>query len=192
MTVGIGVVVAASMMVLAGCGGGSSGSSDMSVDSSEGSPIAPPADTSLTDSDVRFALAFLPNHDQAVEIADLAVANTDNPEVLALAEQIRLSREPEVDLMRTWVAEQDAATVDAAAAGAPGMLTAEQMDELRNAKGVDFDRLFAESMIIKHEGAIETVIIVQGSSSVTVRGLSQVISQTLSEEIDQLQTITAG
>jgi uncharacterized protein (DUF305 family) len=164
----------------------------MSADSSEGSPIAPPADTSLTDNDVRFALAFLPNHDQAVEIVDLAVANTENPDVLALAEQIRVSREPEIDLMRTWVAEQDAATVEASAAAAPGMLTAEQMDELRNAKGEDFDRLFVRYMVIKHEGAIETVVIVQGSSSVTVRGLSQVISQTLGEEIDQLQAISAG
>ena len=36
----------------------------------------------------------------------------------------------------------------------PGMLTPEQMDALRNAKGAEFDRLFLIGMIQHHNGAL--------------------------------------
>ena len=39
----------------------------------------------------------------------------------------------------------------------PGMLTAKQMEALRNAKGKDFDRLFLEGMIQHHGGALTMV-----------------------------------
>jgi uncharacterized protein (DUF305 family) len=39
----------------------------------------------------------------------------------------------------------------------PGMLTAEQMEALRNAKGAEFDRLFLKGMIQHHQGALVMV-----------------------------------
>ena len=36
----------------------------------------------------------------------------------------------------------------------PGMLTAEQMEALRKAKGAEFDRLFLAGMIQHHNGAL--------------------------------------
>ena len=36
----------------------------------------------------------------------------------------------------------------------PGMLTAEQMEELGKAKGAEFDRLFLKGMIQHHNGAL--------------------------------------
>ena len=39
----------------------------------------------------------------------------------------------------------------------PGMLTAEQMEALANARGMEFDRLFLEGMIQHHQGAIDMV-----------------------------------
>ena len=36
----------------------------------------------------------------------------------------------------------------------PGMLTPEQMEALRNAKGAEFDRLFLTGMIQHHNGAL--------------------------------------
>jgi len=39
----------------------------------------------------------------------------------------------------------------------PGMLTPEQMQELRGARGQEFDRLFLEGMIQHHFGAIDMV-----------------------------------
>ena len=39
----------------------------------------------------------------------------------------------------------------------PGMLTAQQMEALRNAKGAEFDRLFLTGMIQHHDGALTMV-----------------------------------
>jgi uncharacterized protein (DUF305 family) len=39
----------------------------------------------------------------------------------------------------------------------PGMLTAEQLTELDQARGPDFDRLFLKYMIMHHQGAITMV-----------------------------------
>jgi uncharacterized protein (DUF305 family) len=39
----------------------------------------------------------------------------------------------------------------------PGMLTSAQMDELKKAKGAEFDRLFLEGMIQHHKGALVMV-----------------------------------
>ena len=39
----------------------------------------------------------------------------------------------------------------------PGMLTADQMKELKRAKGTEFDRLFLAGMIQHHKGALEMV-----------------------------------
>jgi len=39
----------------------------------------------------------------------------------------------------------------------PGMLSPEQMEALRNAKGTEFDRLFLEGMIQHHGGALTMV-----------------------------------
>jgi uncharacterized protein (DUF305 family) len=39
----------------------------------------------------------------------------------------------------------------------PGMLTPEQMDALRNAKGAEFDHLFLTGMIQHHNGALTMV-----------------------------------
>jgi len=39
----------------------------------------------------------------------------------------------------------------------PGMLTPQQMDALRQAKGVDFDHLFLTGMIQHHNGALTMV-----------------------------------
>ena len=39
----------------------------------------------------------------------------------------------------------------------PGMLSPEQVDDLRNARGPDFDRLFLVYMIQHHQGAVTMV-----------------------------------
>jgi uncharacterized protein (DUF305 family) len=39
----------------------------------------------------------------------------------------------------------------------PGMLTPEQMEALRNAKGAEFDQLFLKGMIQHHGGALTMV-----------------------------------
>jgi uncharacterized protein (DUF305 family) len=88
--------------------------------------------------------------------------------VRQMALRMEISQRDEIALMERWLRERDQAVPDwrdggHAAHGAagpammPGMLTPAQMDRLRAARGAEFDRLFLESMIQHHRGAIVMV-----------------------------------
>jgi len=92
-----------------------------------------------------------------------------------LAERIEISQADEIRMMREWLEArgQHAPQPPRAAAGTasdhphhmmadmpmmmPGMLNAQQMNQLAAAKGPEFDRLFLEFMIQHHQGALTMV-----------------------------------
>ena len=108
--------------------------------------------------------------------AALAPTNGARSDVRILAERIDVSQKDEIDYMTRWLRERGEA-VPALHAGhamagqtmpghdmsamsgglMPGMLTAEQMAELKAAKGAEFDRLFLTFMIQHHQGAMTMV-----------------------------------
>ena len=53
------------------------------------------------ESDVMFAQMMIPHHQQAVELADLALSPTSNarPEIIQLAQKIQGGQEPEIEQM---------------------------------------------------------------------------------------------
>lgn len=117
--------------------------------------------------DVAFAQMMIPHHEQAVQMADMALAQAESPEVIALAEQIQAAQQPEIDEMTSWLQEWGAevptpgAGVDHSGhdmgdmSGSTGMMTDEQMDDLAAASGSGFDQMWLGMMIAHHEGAIE-------------------------------------
>ena len=52
--------------------------------------------------DINFAEMMIPHHEQAIEMSEIALLNTTNPEVLQLAQQIKDAQSPEIDLMKSW------------------------------------------------------------------------------------------
>ena len=120
--------------------------------------------TSYSPDDVRFMQDMIPHHHQALEMAVLAPARTNRPDLLEAAKRIESSQADEIRFMQQWLRERGQSVPDPAAHGAmhadhkmAGMATAEQMAELAAAKGVDFDRLFLTLMIRHHEGAVKMV-----------------------------------
>lgn len=114
---------------------------------------------SFTIVDSMFSQMMIPHHAQAVEMADLVPDRTDNPEVLTLAAEIKGAQQPEIDQMTGWLEEWGVDTgIDLADhadhAGMEGMLTDAQLQELSEADGPEFDRLWLEGMIAHHEGAV--------------------------------------
>ena len=122
--------------------------------------------------DVEFMQGMIMHHAQAVEMTALIASNTENPEVRSLGAKISSSQTDEIKFMRRWLAARgEAATMAPTAstempgmkmaggtmARMPGMLTPEQMDALRTAKGAEFDRLFLTGMIQHHDGALTMV-----------------------------------
>ena len=124
------------------------------------------ADTSgiqATPTDVRFMQGMIAHHAQALEMTALLASRTNREEMRLLARRIELSQADEIGMMQRWLKKRGEAVPDAHAhhdhGGAlmPGMLTPEEMSRLEAAQGQAFDRLFLESMIRHHDGALTMV-----------------------------------
>ena len=119
--------------------------------------------------DVRFMQEMILHHAQAVEMAALVEARTNNPAVVELAGRINASQADEMAFMRGWLTERGEQAPDPADPHAMhslghhdhssmvGMASSEQMAELAAASGAAFDRQFLQLMIRHHEGAVEMV-----------------------------------
>jgi len=110
------------------------------------------------------------HHAQAVEMTALIESHTENKDVRSLGARISSSQSDEIKFMRRWLASRGQPTSmhdmshmshdnmsHESMMLMPGMLTAEQMEELRKARGKEFDYLFLAGMIQHHGGALTMV-----------------------------------
>ncbi|HUQ89296.1 MAG TPA: DUF305 domain-containing protein [Vicinamibacterales bacterium] len=115
-----------------------------------------------TAADIKFMQGMIGHHAQAVEMVDLLMQNTNSNAMKNLAMRIKVSQDDEMNMMRKWLQEHGAAVPGPHShhepgGFMPGMLTPEEMTQLGEAKGVEFDRLFLMGMIKHHGGAISMV-----------------------------------
>ncbi len=150
-------------------------------------------------SDIMFAQMMIPHHQQAVEMSILAETRASDPEIKALAAEIKQAQQPEIDLMTVWLNEWDAPVMTGGEAmgdhgghGMSGMLTEEQLADLADSAGAQFDTLFAEFMIEHHEGAIDMAEAVEDSDDPRVAELAQTIIETQRAEIVELKAFLAS
>ena len=118
------------------------------------------------------------HHAQAVEMTALINDRTSNKELRLLGSRISHSQAQEMQFMERWLklrGEPTSMPMPSNPAPSthhmpgmdmskhqqqmlmPGMLTEEQMDALKKAKGNEFDRLFLAGMIQHHKGALQMV-----------------------------------
>jgi uncharacterized protein (DUF305 family) len=123
--------------------------------------------------DVEFMQGMIHHHAQAVEMTALIEARTENAEIRRLGARISQSQSEEMNFMKRWLEVRGEKTMmemsdsdDKYSSGLsnskhemmmPGMLTKEQMNALKNAKGAEFDKLFLQGMIQHHKGALVMV-----------------------------------
>jgi uncharacterized protein (DUF305 family) len=119
--------------------------------------------------DVEFMQGMIMHHSQAVEMTALIPSHTDDKQVRAIGAKISSSQADEIRMMQRWLAARGQATsmempgmpgMDISGKAMPlmpGMLTPDQMEALRNARGKEFDRLFLSGMIQHHGGALVMV-----------------------------------
>ncbi|MDN2499466.1 DUF305 domain-containing protein [Nocardia nova] len=161
--------LAAAALIVAGCSSDNSGDSNPSP--SAPSSHSPMADmpgmnhnsapstatrTDYNDADVSFLTMMYPHHAQAVEMAKLVPGRSQNQELITLAANVEKAQAPEM--------EQFAALLHSFGKPAPqatmshpmnGVMTSEQMTQLRDASGADFDRMWLQMMIAHHQGAVD-------------------------------------
>ena len=133
-----------------------------------------------------FALAMIPHHEQAITMSELAKANTTNPKVLEIAEQISSEQSAEIEKMTPWL-EGEAVDYNMLM---EGMITDSLLEDLANAKGAEFDKLYVELMIIHHDGAISMATVGAETSDSELVELSKEIIRVQTLEIESLREIS--
>ena len=129
--------------------------------------------------DVEFMQGMIVHHAQAVEMTAMISSHTQNKDLRSLGARISSSQSDEIKFMKRWLAARgepvtttmpEMPGMDMSSESTsnqtmshdtmalmPGMLTPKQMEELRKAKGAEFDRLFLVGMIQHHNGALTMV-----------------------------------
>jgi uncharacterized protein (DUF305 family) len=125
--------------------------------------------------DVEFMQDMIMHHAQAVEMTALIASHTENKNLRSLGARISHSQADEIKFMKRWLTARGEPTSMAMPEMAdmpgmdmphhampmpglmPGMLTPEQMEALRKAKGEEFDHLFLTGMVQHHNGALVMV-----------------------------------
>lgn len=150
--------------------------------------------TSAAAGDVMFAQMMVPHHQQAVEMADLALTKAESPEVKALATKIKAAQGPEIQTMSGWLQQWGApATTGGMDHGTDGMMTDADMSRLRDASGAQFDRLWLTMMVAHHEGALTMATDVLATTRDSrVRTLAQDVVDGQTREISTMKAMLSG
>lgn len=184
---------------LAACGSDDSSSADTAAAGSE-APVGSTASAALNAADVEFAQGMIAHHEQAIEMAEIALDPNigASAEVVDLATRIKGAQDPEVNLMTEWLtAAGEPVAMDASEghdmSSMEGMMTAEQMDAMAAMMGPEFDQMWLEMMIAHHEGAIaQSQTVKANGSNADVLALADQIITAQQAEITEMQALLQG
>jgi uncharacterized protein (DUF305 family) len=166
--------------------------------SATATPTATAAAEAHNDADVMFAQHMIPHHTQAVEMSDTLLAKQGiDPRVTELANQIKAAQGPEIQQMQGWLTQWGTPAIPPMSghgevAGMSGMMSEQDMTALKDAQGVDADKLFLTQMIAHHEGAVTMAQteIKDGEYPPAVE-MAHAIVTTQQQEIDTMKGILA-
>lgn len=184
----------ASAFVLTACG---NGGSDTASTSSGGSSTSAET-TKGNDAAVAFLTGMTPHPEQAVEMSEVVLAADPPAEVAAIANQIKDAQAPEIEQMKTMLADLGEKPAGGAhsgghstgMAGHGGMMSDADMAALMDATGTDAARLYLEGMVKHHQGAIEAsdTEIADGQYQPAIE-LAKTIRTAQAAEISEMQAL---
>jgi uncharacterized protein (DUF305 family) len=148
--------------------------------------------------------AMIPHHAQAIVMAGLVPTHGASASVRTLADRIIGAQHDEIRTMQTWLRDRGQPVPEAKPGPMkmkmngmehemlmPGMLTDDQMKQLDQARGPQFDRLFLQYMIQHHRGAVSMVQELFGSYGAaqdeTVFKFANDVNVDQSTEIERMQ-----
>ena len=197
------VAAAVAVAGLTGCSNNDMpGMSGMDHGSTQTASVAPsasgtPAAGPHNQADVMFAQMMIPHHQQAIEMSDMILAKDDiNPDVTALAEQIKAAQAPEIAQMAGWLTgwgqtASPSMPMDHDMGG--GMMSQTDMDALDQASGDQAAKLFLQGMITHHEGAIDMAkMLLANGQNTDAKQLAQQIVTSQQAEITTMKQLLAS
>lgn len=159
----------------------------------------PPGEDSV---DVGFYQDMLTHHEQALGVATLVVANGESSTVRSYASEILTFQGFETGLMTQalddWGYSPSNRSDEAMGwmgmgvpvEQMPGLLTDEQMDQLRDAEGADLDELFLDLMAEHHRGGLHmATYAAENASDADVRELAARIARNQAKEINEYRML---
>ncbi|MFF0216874.1 DUF305 domain-containing protein [Streptomyces vinaceus] len=151
-------------------------------------------DDSPNAADRAYVQHMVEHHRQALTMSALAPDRASADGVRRLAERISAAQQPEIGAMQKWLARYPAPS-GAPAAGhdhgaMPGMATEQQLRQLTEARGADFDRLFLTLMTAHHEGAVKMAgEALAGGNNGAVEEMANEVVATQTAEIHRMRAM---
>ena len=153
-----------------------------------------------TEADIHFMQGMIHHHGQALAMAHMAPSHGAGPAVLTLCARIINAQNDEITLMSNWLRDRNQDVPDPSQPMMkmkmgnmehemlmPGMLSEQEMKELDQANGKDWDIKFLRGMIKHHQGAVAMVKELTGTYGAAQDVLTAKLAQDV--QIDQLTEI---
>ena len=115
----------------------------------------------FSNADRMFADMMIPHHEQAIQMSDLAIEFSENPDIVALARKIKAAQAPEIEQMKSWEDNGD-----------PSHMGHDMMEDL-------------------DEGAIDMAEMVVDSDNEEAAALGKAIIESKRSEIEEMKTLLA-
>ena len=190
------LAAAAATLFLSSCGSSQS----------DGHPETKPTDTPVITGqpagynadDIAFATNMIPHHKQAIELSALVPDRSTNPQLIDLAKKISAEQQPEINVMNVFLVQwKENPDTDSGHGGhgnaMQGMVDDATMAKLKSLNGADFDKLWLESMISHHQGAIEMAKTeIANGENVDAKSMANNIVTTQEAEIGQMKQMLGG
>jgi uncharacterized protein (DUF305 family) len=161
-------------------------------------PVITGAPAGYNADDVAFATNMIPHHQQAVDLSALVPDRSIDPDVVALARQISAAQQPEINVMKVFLVQwNENPDTNSGHAGhgstMQGMVDETTMTKLKSLSGAEFDKLWLESMLRHHQGAIEMAKAeLANGDNVDAKSLAKTIVTTQEAEIGQMKQMLGG
>jgi uncharacterized protein (DUF305 family) len=151
-------------------------------------------DKSGADFEAAFLALMIQHHQEGVKMAKMAQPKAQNAELKKMIPKMAADQQGEIDQMTAWLKEwYKKAPSDYKMPDKSMQMMKKDMEQLQDAQGEKFDRMFAQKMAHHHVGAIE-----MGRQAATkaehkeVKQLAQRIASSQSKERDKLLKVAGG
>ena len=145
-----------------------------------------------TGADIMFLQMMIPHHQQAIDISNLALKVSQDPELKALAQSIATAQAAEIIQMKSWLKDAGASedpghSMD----GMGGMLSEADLAALKAATGKQFDILWLKGMTGHHDGAIHMTMMIEDANNPDIKAFGKNVVKAQSAEIKQMKAMLA-
>lgn len=136
-----------------------------------------------------FAAMMIPHHQQAIDMSELALSQSNSEAIVDLAGRIIDGQTPEIELMKGWLDGSSTRMGMVPGMAMGGMASPTELARLETLNGKEFDHEFLRLMIIHHEGALDMVHVIEDSDIDEVAQLARDIARVQTAEIAEMSDL---